>query len=239
VAAPSTPEPDFNLIIADLEALKRAGKVTEAKEILAGIPARAGFGAEPREVLGCLRAEFAVLDGNLAEASAMYDELLDQNPHLARALCGKGALAAESQDWTTAQAFFETSLDYNPSYDVALAGLGLCRMVQGQPEEAFALFTQAATANPENHRALLGVLQLGYPLKRYAEMEMMVLSYLKRYPANLDMIYSFAGLLYAQGRVNEARMQVEKILVVEPKHEPALELREILDKVDIGPQLVM
>jgi hypothetical protein len=34
-------------------------------------------------------------------------------------------------------------------------------------------------------------------------------------------------------------MQVEKILVVEPKHEPALELREILDKVDIGPQLVM
>jgi tetratricopeptide (TPR) repeat protein len=112
-------------------------------------------------------------------------------------------------------------------------------MVQGQPEEAFALFTQAATANPENHRALLGVLQLGYPLKRYAEMEMMVLSYLKRYPANLDMIYSFAGLLYAQGRVNEARMQVEKILVVEPKHEPALELREILDKVDIGPQLVM
>ncbi len=239
VAAPSTPEPDFNLIIADLEALKRAGKVTEAKEILAGIPARAGFGAEPREVLGCLRAEFAVLDGNLAEASAMYDELLDQNPHLARALCGKGALAAESQDWTTAQAFFETSLDYNPSYDVALAGLGLCRMVQGQPEEAFALFKQAATANPENHRALLGVLQLGYPLKRYAEMEMMVLSYLKRYPANLDMIYSFAGLLYAQGRVNEARMQVEKILVVEPKHEPALELREILDKVDIGPQLVM
>ncbi len=230
---------DISAIIADLESLKRAGKVTEAKEILAGIPTGAGSSAEQRELLGCLRAEFYVLDGNLAEASATYDLLLDQNPHLARALCGKGALAAESQDWATAQAFFETSLDYNASYDVALAGLGLCRMVQDQPEEAFALFTQAATLNPENHRALLGVLQLGYPLKRYAEMERLITSYLRRYPANLDMIYSFAGLLYAQGRVNEARMQVEKILVVEPKHEPALELREILDKVDAGPEFVM
>lgn len=230
---------DVATIIADLEALKRAGKVTEANEMIANTPSAAAGTAEQREVLGCLRAELAVLDGKLTEAAAMYDVLLDRNPHLARALCGKGALAAESQDWTTAQAFFETSLDYNSSYDVALAGLGLCRMVKGRSEEAFALFKQAATANPENHRAILGVLQLGYPLKRYAEMEAMVLSYLQRYPASLDMIYSFAGLLYAQGRVHEARTEVQKILIVEPKHEPALELREMLEKVDSGPELVM
>ena len=240
--APETaaePPVDVDRIITELEALKRAAKLEDASELLKRVPPAATLAVEQQELVGCLRAEFKVLEGQLSEAGQIYDALLDRNPHLARALCGKGALAAEAQDWGTAQAFFETSLDYNPVYDVALAGLGLCRMVQDRPEDAFALFKQAATINPENHRAILGVLQLGYPLKRYGEMEAMVLSYLKRYPANLDMIYSFAGLLYAQGRVNEARCQIEKILVVEPKHEPALELREILDKVDCEPTLVM
>jgi hypothetical protein len=45
------------------------------------------------------------------------------------------------------------------------------------------------------------------------------------------MLYSFAGLLYAQGKVNEARLEIEKILVFEPEHENALELREMLDKM--------
>lgn len=239
VQSVAQPAEDASLIVKELEALKRMAKVEEANELLKRVPASSALTEEQRETLGCLRAEFKVLEGELSEAAQLYDSLLDRNPHLARALCGKGALAAEAQDWGTAQAFFETSLDYNPTYDVALAGLGLCRMIQDKPEEAFSLFKRAATVNPENHRAILGVLQLGYPLKRYSEMEAMVLSYLKRYPANLDMIYSFAGLLYAQGRVNEARNQVEKILVVEPGHESALELREMLDKIDGEPTLVM
>jgi hypothetical protein len=35
-------------------------------------------------------------------------------------------------------------------------------------------------------------------------------------------------VLFAQGKVNEARMEVEKILIFEPQHEHALELRGII-----------
>jgi glycosyltransferase involved in cell wall biosynthesis/Flp pilus assembly protein TadD len=222
-----------------IESLKRSGKLAQAKELLDAILTNREMNPAQRDVVTCLDAEFKVIMGELEAAAVLYNKLLDKNPHLARALCGKGALAAEAQDWVTAQAFFETALDYDPNYDVAIAGVGLCKMVANRTEEAFNLFRRAATVNPENYRAILGVLQLGYPLKRYAEMECLVLAYLKRYPSNLDMLYSFAGLLYAQGRVAEARSQVEKILIAEPRHESALELREILDKSVQGSPVIM
>jgi hypothetical protein len=58
----------------------------------------------------------------------------------------------------------------------------------------------------------------------------MLTAYLDLHPASLDMLYSFAGLLFAQGKVNEARLEIEKILIFEPRHENALELRGMLDK---------
>ena len=109
--------------------------------------------------------------------------------------------------------------------------LGICSMTDNNTERAFGFFQAATEKNPENHRALLGLLQTGYPLRRFSEMERMLTAYLDLHPASLDMLYSFAGLLYAQGKVNEARLEIEKILVFEPEHENALELREMLDKM--------
>ena len=105
-------------------------------------------------------------------------------------------------------------------------------MVAGDEERAFELFTTAAEKNPENQRALLGVLQTGYPLKRYNEMERMLSSYLRLHPASIDMLYSLAGLLYAQGKVSEAKLEVEKILIFEPAHEHALELQEMINEAN-------
>jgi len=111
---------------------------------------------------------------------------------------------------------------------VALAGLGLCAMVNRKEERAFELFTQAVASNPENRRALLGVLQLGYPLKKYTEIEKAINAYLEIHPANIEMLYSFAGILFAQGKVEQAKVEVEKILIFEPDNSRALELRDMI-----------
>jgi tetratricopeptide (TPR) repeat protein len=108
-------------------------------------------------------------------------------------------------------------------------------MTENNAEKAFRFFQAATEKNPENHRALLGLLQTGYPLKRYTEMERMLTAYLDLHPASLDMLYSFAGVLFAQGKVNEARLEIEKILIFEPQHEHALELRGIIDQAESDP----
>jgi tetratricopeptide (TPR) repeat protein len=216
--------------IGYIEELKRLGDFETARTKLGEIMRRSDLEGANRENAQCLDAEFTVLAGELAAASRKYDAILTSNPHSARAICGKGALAAEGQDWSGAKMFFLSALKVKPRHDVALAGLGLCAMVENRHEEAFSLFQQAVEVNPENHRALLGVLQTGYPLKKFSEMERMISAYLDLHPGSLDMLYSFAGVLFAQGKVKEARLEVEKILVFEPSHEHALELRSMIDQ---------
>jgi len=225
--------------IAQIEGLKREGDFAAALKQLNEFLASQQVTAAHQETVRCLEAEFAVLANDFAQASLKYDAILTENPQSARALCGKGALAAEGQDWSGARRFFNQALAAQPNHDIALAGLGLCEMVNNNAEQAFVLFQKSAESNPENHRALLGVLQTGYPLKKYTEMERMISAYLDLHPGSVDMLYSFAGVLFAQGKVREARLEVEKILVFEPEHEHALELRGMLDSPAAGSKTVV
>jgi tetratricopeptide (TPR) repeat protein len=234
VTPPTAPDADaqaeFGTVIGDIEDLKRAGEFDKAGEALAKFLERRNIPDSYLEIAKCLQAEFTVLKGDLLTASAMYDAILRQNPKAARALCGKGAIAAEGNEWQKAREFFDRALAADSDCDVAYAGLGLCAMIENKTDQAFDLFTTATNKNPENNRALLGVLQTGYPLKRYSEMERMLTAFLDLHPGNLDILYSFAGVLFAQGKVQEAKLEVEKILIFEPQHEHALELRGMIEK---------
>jgi Tfp pilus assembly protein PilF len=212
----------------EAETLRREGKVEEARETLGKVRKVTGLTDAQRERFNCIEAEFYVMDGDLITADDMYTRVLSANTRSVRALCGKGALAAERQEWVSAQEYFDKAVGIEPKYDVALAGLGLCAMVNRKEEKAFDLFSQAVASNPENRRALLGVLQLGYPMKKYTEIEKAINSYLELHPANIEMLYSFAGILFAQGKVEQAKTEVEKILIFEPQHTRALELRDII-----------
>ncbi len=215
--------------IGRIEDLKRSGEFSAAVEELTKLVTTVVLNRPYSEIASCLDAEFTVLGGDLQSAGRKYDEILESNPQCARALCGKGALAAEAQNWKMAEQYFTQAISIDIECDVAYAGMGLCAMTENNLEKAFGFFQAATERNPENHRALLGLLQTGYPLKRYTEMERMLTAYLDLHPASLDMLYSFAGLLFAQGKVNEARLEIEKILIFEPQHEHALELQGILD----------
>jgi glycosyltransferase involved in cell wall biosynthesis/Tfp pilus assembly protein PilF len=212
----------------EAENLKREGMADKAREVLEKIRRSAALTSAQRERFDCIDAEFYVMEGDLQMADEMYSRIVANNPRNVRALCGKGALSAERQDWGTAQEYFTKAAAIDSTYDVALAGLGLCAMVSQKEERAFELFQKAVASNPENRRALLGILQLGYPMKRYSEIEKAILSYLELHPANIEMLYSFAGVLFAQGKVEQAKSEVEKILIFEPENTLALELRGLI-----------
>lgn len=239
VETPSLPVKDSVSVLSDdmvaqaigkIEDLKRSGEFSNAIDELAKLMAQGTLSDPYREIADCLAAEFTVLGGELDKASIMYDEILSRKSTSARALCGKGALAAEAQNWAAASGYFTQALAADGENDVAYAGMGICAMAENSADKAFGFFQAATDRNPENHRALLGLLQTGYPLKRYTEMERMLTAYLELHPASLDMLYSFAGVLFAQGKVNEAKMEIEKILIFEPKHENALELKVLIEQ---------
>ena len=93
-------------------------------------------------------AEFTVLGGELTKASGMYDEILGRDATCARALCGKGALAAEAQNWTAARNYFTQALASDCENDVAYAGMGICSMAENNADKAFTFFQAATERNP-------------------------------------------------------------------------------------------
>lgn len=184
--------------------------------------------ASERVLGSILRAEAQGCLGELEEADRLFCSVQEDQTYGYRALSGRGAIAAAWGQWREAKELFESSLAAEPEYDVALAGLGICYENLGQREKAWDLYQHALSSNSENIQALHGIIQLGYVLDRLPQSELALSNYLDIHPVDFSIVYSYAGCLYSQGKMNEAQEQCRKILIFEPEHELALEL---LDKI--------
>jgi glycosyltransferase involved in cell wall biosynthesis/Flp pilus assembly protein TadD len=185
---------------------------------------------DQKEQVRLLLAEVSVLQGDFRSAAATFEEVLSRNPGSARALCGKGALAANRMKWDEAERLFQQAHELDPEYDVPLAGLGLTAAWFKDHEKAWNYYRQALDHNPENIRALLGLLEMGYPLKKLSEVEQAIKTYLEMHPGDLDFIYSLAGCYFAQDRLSDASAEIEKITLFDPDHKKALELKEMIEE---------
>jgi tetratricopeptide (TPR) repeat protein len=237
VSAPSNPQNDMlESRLYDIEELKREKDYESAKTKLEALLSGSNLQGDIRAQAKSIEAELMIVEGDLVGADMLYDLILEETPEYPRALAGKGALAADGERWSEAQQYFERALKKDPNYDVALAGKALCEMNAGNNEAAFELFRRAAQQNPENSRAILGVLQVGYPLKKFADIETTLRSYLDIHPASIDMLYSLAGVLFAQRRMSEARGELDKILIFEPGNPRATELKRMIEDSNASPR---
>jgi tetratricopeptide (TPR) repeat protein len=180
--------------------------------------------------LDLTKAEVLVAQRKVEPACEIYEAVLKVSPKNPRALCGKGAIEAHRDNWTQARALFEQAQQIAPTYDVPLAGLGLCAWRDQEGDKAWNYYRQAAKINPENLRALLGIIELGYQRKRYAEIEEALRAYLELHPMDLEFVYSLAGCLYAQERLQDAAKEIDKITLFDPTHKNALELRRMIEE---------
>lgn len=218
--------------LAALDEKKRMKQFAELEKESKEFLAQSGLSTEHQERAQILLAEAYVLTGKIADAREQYAGILNRNPNSARGLCGRGALAAHENNWASARESFEQSLAIQPEYDIALAGLGVCKAVEGDGVGAWDYYWRAVKKNPENTRALLGVIEYGYRLGRLPELQQALTSYLEMHPGDLEFLYSLAGCLFAQGRLDEARTEVEKIILFRPEHERAHELWKLIAEKD-------
>jgi tetratricopeptide (TPR) repeat protein len=216
--------------IMELEEAKRERRLGDVKSGCSRLATLSTLKPAQREKVRLLQAETFVLEEDLVSAREIYDSVLRDNPASARALCGHGALAAHANRWEEARRSFEQALYHKPEYDVALAGMGLCCSWFKDHERAWDFYKRAVRANPENARALLGIIELGYPLKRLGDVEEAVRAYLDMHPLDFEFLYALAGCLFAQGKLDEATAEVRKITMFEPNNERARELQRLIDE---------
>ncbi len=220
-----------NSIEMELDRLEENKRFREKENVLNGT---AKVIASPlanqlqKERARCLQAEVAVLSGEIDKARGIYSEILSANPNCARAICGEGALKAYANDWIEAERLFNHALSLDQHCDLAMAGIGMCFANRSNFDTAWSWYEKALNQNPENARALLGFIELGYSLKRLDRVEAALQLYLERNPVDFNFVYSLAGCYFAQNKLIEAREEVEKILLFEPQHNRAIELRQMI-----------
>lgn len=227
---PSRESFDLEAQVAMLEEHKRNENFVAVHDEVKRLFLNPSLSAGQREVVRCIDAEVAVAEGRLADAVNSYRAILLANPSSARGLCGKAAIDAHEKRWGEAQVGFEKALKVKPEYDVALAGLALCSQTSGQLEGAWNLYLRALRANSENTRALLGLIELGYQLKRYTEVESALRAYLEIHPADLNFLYSLAGCCFVQEKLGEAVEALDTIRLFDPEHGMMKELRGVIEK---------
>jgi len=217
--------------IGDLQELKQRREYESVRDLGLALLADQPLTQHQREQVQLLIADASALLEDLEQASQIYRDVLATNNRCARAWCGQGALDASQKDWVNAETKFKQAIELDASCDAAISGLAICASQKGDNQQAWDLYQQALGINPENSRAILGVLSLGYPLGKYAEIERALRDYLELHPADLNMLYSLAGCLFAQQRVDEARNELEKILIFDQDHSHA---HELLDKIGMN-----
>jgi tetratricopeptide (TPR) repeat protein len=117
---------------------------------------------------------------------------------------------------------FERALAFDPGSPRALTGLGWVYLVEGRPQEALRAFRQTT---PSPLSALVGQANALHRLDRLDEMEEVVTEAKDRFPSSPQPPTQAALLYLIQGRVAEARQELEQTLTLDPGYALAHGLR--------------
>lgn len=220
--------------VSELEELKHRKAYREALEGTTELLERSILSESQRKSSELLHAELLAVTGEREQAKIIFERYHVLDETCPRALCGIAAIAASYNELKSAEKLFHKALCSDPHCDTAMTGLGLCAFFAEDKDSAWGWYSQALDENPENLNALYGIMQLSYERGELTTLETRLEGYLELHPADLDMVYSYAGCLYAQQRIDEALSEVQKILIFAPQHERALELRELIVCPDKG-----
>lgn len=222
---------EIECLLREVEELKGSRELQRAIAGAERIVISGEASSSQRALARVLKAECLAHAGQLDLAEREFALVMDDKIYASRALTGRGVISAEKGLWEDAKRNFQTAVEKHSRNDASLAGLGLCFVREGNLEQGWNYFREALNVNPENMRAILGVVEVGYKLNRVGEIEAALAAYLDIHPANVSILYASAGALYFQGQREKALAQLSKILIFEPQHALA---RELIDRIAAG-----
>jgi tetratricopeptide (TPR) repeat protein len=164
--------------------------------------------------------------GKFDEAEEAYREALQVRGDDPLAHTGIGVLKLLGQQYSAAAMAFAKALQGNPASSKALCGLGMCRYGQGHKKASYDYFLKALDADQENIAALHELIKTAYDLGEFGDAVTHTRNYLRYHPANLDILFSFAGVLYKCGAYEEACDVMQRLMALSPSYKGGEELME-------------
>ena len=166
--------------------------------------------------------------GRLAEAEALYRQVLAQTPDEAGPYHYIGVIRMQQGRLAEAVPLLEEALRRNPFEAPALVNHGMTLRLLGRTVEALASFDRAAAAAPAMPDAHF---QRGLALGETARPQEALAAYdraVTLHPQHIGALFHRALLLGDLGRPDEARASYDSLLMLQPGHVEALSNRGLL-----------
>lgn len=228
-APKATPEQERARDIRLAESYFRAGRTSEAIDLLRGVVEKDPSNAGLHNFLG----QMQFLAGRLPDAEASLRRAIELDPYLADAHNNLGAVLDRSGRKDEAEQEFRTALAA-PSYatpEKAHLNLGLLFASQGRDEEGIQQLRKAVELNPKFHRAHYELASL---LDRADKLDEAVRIYeaaAPDYRNDPEFNYRIGFAYFRLGQNDRARVHLSKVLDLAPGSENAVKADEILKLV--------
>lgn len=139
-----------------------------------------------------------------------------------------GSLALKKQDSATAILHFKEAARFNAKNAQAYTGMGLAHLAQGNKQQAHDAFIQALNVDIREVSALYNLVKCAYELKVFDKASDVLANYIQSNAVNSHILFSYAGILYHQGKISRALEECQKLLQLSPEHDGAKRLREMI-----------
>jgi tetratricopeptide (TPR) repeat protein len=168
---------------------------------------------------------------DMKNAEENFDFCLLSNEDYPSGLIGMSILKLQRSDYYGSIQLLEKLISKNPTHDRALCALGMVYERMGQKKRAMEFYETSIRENIENSAAMTSLLNLSYLLDQFDEIHISILRYLEVHPANLNMRFGLAGILFKMDCWEESREAINHILIFEPQNEDALKLLEQIETI--------
>lgn len=160
-----------------------------------------------------------------------YNKAYRLNPQSDILQVNFGTLAIQREKWEDALSNFRSALELNFTNDKAWVGLALGHRMKGDLELAWGNVEAALEYNPLNEVALHLALEWStYDGREFRALEL-IRQFLIAGGWNEKLSLAFAWLSYRRGEKEQARLELERLLAVNPANQQALNLVEELKRV--------
>ena len=182
-----------------------------------------------------LLVNFLVLKAKLLMKLEIMDDVLNilnqaiiQHPSNTESLLTRGIYYFSQGQAVDAITDFNAVLSINPLNTKALQGIALSLQIDNKPAESSLYFLKILANDEENLEAISGLLKNAWITRDFIDAEKALDNYLSFHPANLDVLFTLAGICYETGKFAKARELLDRIMIFEPDFPGA---RELLEKI--------
>jgi O-antigen ligase len=170
---------------------------------------------------------------NWNEAIKIYEEALRWDPYLGPIYYDIGKILQDKELYGISREYLEKATKYIDHPDLPL-DLAIIYLRSGMLDEAAIKLKQAISYQPDEKSMLLLYIELGniyLQLERYKPAEIVLKNALKIDPNSINAHYGLAGAYLNQNKIDEALVELEKVIELAPGSEEANYAQNIIQQI--------